>query len=67
MKTQKQQLVTVQVRQGRNVEGSVVQKGHLSPPLPGLELGVETEKLCRWNLELVLCVMKSVFSKFPFV
>ncbi len=28
---------------------------------------VEIAKLRRWNLELVLCVMKSVFSKFPFV
>jgi hypothetical protein len=38
--------------------------------LPSLCLNlhdVETAKLRRWNLELVLCVMKSVFSKFPFV
>jgi hypothetical protein len=39
-----------------------------SLPSRGLNLhGVETAKLRRWNLELVLCVMKRVFSKFHFV
>ncbi len=66
MKPEAKTRESVKVRQGRNVEGTVVQRGHYTA-LSGLELGVETEKLCRWNLELVLCVMKREFSKFPFV